>query len=247
MRLSATSRAGFTLIELLTVMAIVAILLIAALPAIKSIQSSALQVGVRQISNGLQLARQYAVTHRTNVRLVLAVDTSSGNISPDLVCRAYAIYEAVKDANGTVVCWTPLEDWRLLPQGIVITDLNNNSFNPLIADPLPPIGPTNRLLGSAATIATAWQYLDSNDPAMWVTNVSSSGTLQWNVSAVEFKPTGLVANVSNISGAGIRVITGSVIDPTTRNILVADTNNYAYIEYDQYSGRVRAHFRESFK
>jgi prepilin-type N-terminal cleavage/methylation domain-containing protein len=76
---------GFTLIEMLTVIGIVLILMAIAIPALKSFQSTALQVGARQVSSAMQLARQYAINNRLPVRFVIAVDRTSGVLRDDLV------------------------------------------------------------------------------------------------------------------------------------------------------------------
>ncbi len=40
---------------------------------------------------------------------------------------------------------------------------------------------------------------------------------------------------------------GTVDDPTTPKLLITDTDNWVYLEYDQYAGRVRTRYKDSYK
>jgi prepilin-type N-terminal cleavage/methylation domain-containing protein len=237
---------AFTLIELLTVIVIVGIIAAMTVPALRRIQSTALQTASRQVSNSIQLTRQYAITHRTQTRFVVAVDTSSGNIRPELICRAYTICAAVGDADGALLYWLPLQDWSYLPGGIVFSDLNAKSYSPLtLSQNLPP--PLGQSTRSLTDIGSGSLTFNNADNSFLVTNMVGAGTVQWKVSYLEFRPTGMANWPGVFASCAVRLMQGSVLDPTTRQLLINDTNNWAYVETDRYGGRVRVRYRDDYK
>lgn len=68
---------GFTLLELLVVMVIIAVVSAISIPGFLKIgQGMALRTSTRNISANLSLARQWAITHRTNVRFLYTITTN---------------------------------------------------------------------------------------------------------------------------------------------------------------------------
>jgi prepilin-type N-terminal cleavage/methylation domain-containing protein len=243
---TSSQRKAFTLVEMLAVVAIIAVLFVVALPAVRLIQGSAMQVAGRQVSTTMQLARQMAITQRVPVRFVFAVDTSGG-VRADLICRGYTVLRANYDANGNIVNWTPLQDWQFLPDGVVFSDQNSTSYNTINMDPRPDLGNSGpRTLGphpSGATL-TAWKYFsDTNSMAV----VIGGSTNTWIVGTVEFMPTGFCSSLGGQRYAGIRLVQGTVLVATNRTLLVTDTNNWQYVEYDEWGGRVRVRTRDSYR
>jgi prepilin-type N-terminal cleavage/methylation domain-containing protein len=248
------SAAAFTLMELLAVIAIMAIIVALAMPALKAIQGTALQTAARQVSSALQLARQYAINNRVPVRVVLAVDLSTtppNQISPDLICRAYTVCRATNDADGNIVGWVPLQDWRVLPEGIVFNNLDLSTYSPMTINEIPILGNSGTRIVSAPPNATdAWRYFDGTNS---MTVFLAGGSVTWQrTSAIEYRPTGVARGPGDtgIGGAGagaIRVAAGSVLNPQNRTLLITDTNNWVYIEFDQWGGRVRTRYRDSYK
>lgn len=247
---------SFTLLELMMVVAIIAIILLIAIPSLRSLQSTGLQAATRQVSSDLSLARQRSVTYRKPVRFLIPVETNhlewagsgwTNKPNHDLVCRAYLICEATNDPEGTLVGWVAVQDWSYLPVGIVFSDVNCRNYDLVNANPMPPALATNRLLGASASASTAWRYLDcTNEHTVYMPGLTS----RWTTTVVEFRPSGYVWAASSIpSGpaAGIRLAPGAVLDPGGLQLLVSDTNNWAYIEYDAYSGRVRTRYRDSYQ
>ncbi len=246
---SPSNKRGFTLVELLAVITIIAIMVAVSIPAMRALQGTALQTGARQVQNELMLARQYAITQRLPVRFVICVGTNS---MPDRgtnhVCRAYSIVAATNDVNNVLVGWTPVQDWRFLPEGVLFSDQNDRGgfYNPLTPDPMSitPGLPTVRNLGPASVASATWQHFSStNEMAVYITTTTPTN---WVSAYVEFKPTG---QVNGISGAGgsIRIVNGAVADVITRSLIVTDTNNWFNIEYDQFGGRVRLRAPESYQ
>lgn len=248
------SSRGFTLLEMLAVIGIVLVLLAIAMPTVNSLRSTALQVGARQVSSGMQLARQYAINYRVPVRFVIAVTNSSGAIRNDLVCRAYTVLAANLDPEtGQPVSWGALEDWTLLPQGVVFSDLNTTYYDPINSNATnnspPPVGLNSRIIGAATDTTNAWQYYDGVMSDLTVGTGAVTST--WTVCGVEFKATGQVSTsfAPSITGAtGIRLSQGTVTDPNGGpQVAIADSANWVYIECDRFGGRVRTRYKDSYR
>lgn len=242
------NKKAFTLVELLAVIAIMAMILVVAFPALKAINSTGLATASRQLSSGLSLARQYAITMRTPVRVVLATDLALTNINPsgsNLICSAYNVYYGSNNTALSVVDWWPLQDWRALPSGVVML----NHF----ANPVSP-GNTNYLTGTGATATLVGgpqtAYFDNtNSPMRLITNIVSATTMIYsNASFLEFRPTGAANSLylpASQVGA-IRIVQGALSDARSRAVIVNDAKNWVCIEYDGYMGRVRVRYPESF-
>ncbi len=237
---------AYTLVELLAVVFIIALVTAIALPGLKALQATAMQTAVRQVTSEMKLSRQYAITRHTPVRFVLAVST---NDLPDQgsnhVCQAYSICELVKPdySDSSTWYWKPVQDWKFLPDGVVFSDHNSYDYNTLTL-PAGPITKTNRTLSGDGSPSAQVRF--NTNGLMTVTNMAG-GTVQWSASAVEFKPTGQVNSILNGFAGGVRLMQGTVLVPATRELVINDTNNWAYIEYDAYGGRVRTRWRDSYQ
>jgi len=127
---------AFTLIEMLTVLVIVGIILAIGIPAFTNLmKSGGLGAAARQVSNTLTLARQYAITRRTNVRVVFPFSGTGGagtNLAP--LYQSYAVVAV----NGTTTNY--LSKWERLPLGTVFLNastLTSSSLDDLGAANLP--------------------------------------------------------------------------------------------------------------
>jgi len=242
---SRSGNRGFTLLELLAVIGIIAIILAIVVPSLNSLKGTALQSASRQVSSTLQLARQHAVTFRVPVKFMIATQTNELP-NPYLVCRAYIVCEpdfdpTTGDFTGK---WKAIQDWTPLPSGIVFSDLNNKYYDLTSACPIGALQ-DDRIAGDPPSATDAWKYFGSSSTE----DVIRPGTTNsWVVSSVEFRPSGHVS-AGTVAGAaaGIRLATGSVLKPSIPpRVLLNDTNNWVYIEYDTYSGRIRTRTRDSF-
>lgn len=235
---------AFTLVELLTVIAIVAVITALAIPSLRSFQSTALQTAARQLSNTLQLARQYAINSRTQVRVCLAVENTSGTtLRDDLVCRAYTVCRRTNDANGNLAGWIPLDDWTFLPEGVVLSEHNTSGYSTITLPDPPTIGNSGTRILNSSGGSPEWRYFNNTST---LTVFVPGSPESWYVSTVLFEPTGAASGIS-ANAAGIRLVAGSVLQAGSRTLLVTDTNNWVFIEYDSYGGRVRTRYRDSFR
>jgi prepilin-type N-terminal cleavage/methylation domain-containing protein len=118
---------GFTLIELLIVIAIMALVIGFSIPAFTGMgEGTKIDGAARNLKQACALARQWAVTHRQNVYLLLPNDQATGN-STNFQYRAYAVFaqkeSTVPDAGETFNTTNGadgelIQGWTYLPKGV---------------------------------------------------------------------------------------------------------------------------------
>jgi prepilin-type N-terminal cleavage/methylation domain-containing protein len=115
---SGKCKSGFTLVEMLTVLVIVGIMVTLALPAVTNLmKSGGVSAAARHVSNTLNLARQYAITHRTKTRVVFPYGATAG---PGInQATPYLTYAVVAKDSTAVHGWTYVGKWEFLPLGVV--------------------------------------------------------------------------------------------------------------------------------
>jgi len=125
---------GFTLIELLIVVAVMAVLLLLTLPAFLDIgRGSKMESAVSQLNTTINLARQWAITKRQPVYLVLPDDhiPMYSGINTNHFNKALRSYAVYVRGIGYVT------EWKYLPQGIYFLDQqqsNNDDFKSVFKD-----------------------------------------------------------------------------------------------------------------
>ena len=135
-------RSAFTLVELMAVVALIGLMMLVAMPSLSSGRSSALIGAARQLSNDLNLARQYAIAHNYHTRVVIATEKTiddSQTTLPDLMAMqysAYAIMQQARVGSGGIAWfsrapnnqpnlpqgryeWTYTQAWKFLPKGVI--------------------------------------------------------------------------------------------------------------------------------
>lgn len=128
------NKCGFTLIELLAVMLIMAIITGITIVGFTGVTRGAAAMGAaRDLQQTIRLARQYAVTQRIPVAVIICdanliaeTDIPSRAAHNDLIGRAYAVYDLRN--------FKYLKPWTLLPRNMVF---DNGSIEQLGLRPPP--------------------------------------------------------------------------------------------------------------
>ncbi len=109
-RFGRSRRQGFTLIELLVVIGILGLLLGASIIAFQEPSDASRQrAAVTQLRSAVNLARQWAVSHRVKTYVVFP----TAALATDDPAKAYRSYNIYSDNEGY------LREWTFLPQGVV--------------------------------------------------------------------------------------------------------------------------------
>jgi prepilin-type N-terminal cleavage/methylation domain-containing protein len=107
---------GFTLVEMIAVIVIMAIMLSITVPAVTNL----MKANALRISNMLNLARQYAITHRTTTRVIFPYIYTSG-LGPGLGTNqapCYLSYAAIA-IDEFYQATNYISRWEFLPTGVV--------------------------------------------------------------------------------------------------------------------------------
>jgi prepilin-type N-terminal cleavage/methylation domain-containing protein len=111
---------AFTLVELLTVIVIIGIMVAIGVPAITSLsKSGGLTAAARMVPNTLSLARQYAITQRTNTRVVFPYSLSAGVANSMWYSSFSILAKTNRYDNTTAQAWRYIGKWEYLPVGSV--------------------------------------------------------------------------------------------------------------------------------
>ena len=125
----------FSMIEIMLVLVIVSILLIIAMPAFnKLVLGSNVDGGARLVLSQIRLARQYAITNRVRVAVLLPAKgfSSDAGVPVDVAKRykASSVRSCIVDSSKTFVEYVAKTQWAFLPQSVYIDDITNaNAVN----------------------------------------------------------------------------------------------------------------------
>ena len=111
------TRHAFTLVEMLAVVAIVALLLFIGLPMFHSFGTRSLASANTSVAATVRLARQYAVTKRTETWVIFPDGRNAPYVSRGEISKAAVAY-AVIASNRESGKIEYISDWRFLPKGV---------------------------------------------------------------------------------------------------------------------------------
>ncbi len=112
------------MIEIMLVLVIVSILLIISMPAFnKLVLGSNVDGGARLVLSQIRLARQYAITNRVRIAVLLPAKdfTATGSTR----YKASSVRSCIVDSGKNFVEYVGKTQWAFLPQSVYIDDIVN--------------------------------------------------------------------------------------------------------------------------
>jgi len=221
----AAKRCAFSLVELLVVVAIISIMAGLLTLGLQGVRAPAIRGAASQVTSGLSLARQVAITKNTKAALFIANDTGNGRIP----YRHWSVGYLDKSSGN----WTLAKKWEPLPEGAVFLEtLMNASYNVLKKNDCPQqVGQPQIPTGFANT-----------------TNITIDGKLFTGIPYILFGSDGAAINgnvATPLTNAAIRIASG--LANTNREVTLTSTNQYFFVETDGMVGRIRMRAPEDYK
>lgn len=255
----AKPKSGFSLVELLTVVAIMAIIMVA-LGMSLNVRGPSTQVAAAQVSSGLSLARQIAISRNSDTRFVIyGSQTGPTNGLPAESWRYWTVIRTNRDKAGNN--WIMEKEWEKLPNGVVFLNIATGTYNTINVDPISlQVGTAHSpVISSNISANSEWTGFDS----FGTFNVAAPATPDTvaftltDAPSIGYRGTGeaVTGDGTQISKAknaganspramGVRMIEGAVTP--TGQILIKATNNTYTVEADM-QGRLRVRARESYR
>ena len=191
---------------------------------LQGVRAPAIRGAASQVTSGLSLARQVAITKNTKAALFIANDTGNGRIP----YRHWSVGYLDK-SSGT---WTLSKKWEPLPEGAVFLETLMSDYKVLTNNPWPPqqIGQPQIPTGFANT-----------------TNITIDGKLFTGIPYILFGSDGaaMSGNATPLTNAAIRIASG--LANTNREVTLTSTNQYFFVETDGMVGRIRMRAPEDYK
>jgi len=212
----ASSR-GMSLIELLVVAAIISMMAGLLGLGLKGMKSPAIKGAASQVTSGLSLARQLAISKNTKAALIIENGTANGRIP----YRHWAVVYSNKGSGN----WTVAKKWEPLPEGAVFLETVTNTITK------PPI---SKSLGQPFPPTAS----DFNS-----TNMTINGTSFTSLPCIMFLSDG----AASITGNAIAIRIASGLAETNGQVTLTSTNQYYFVETDGIVGRIRMRAPESYK
>jgi prepilin-type N-terminal cleavage/methylation domain-containing protein len=220
------SLAGFSLIELLVVVAIISIMAGLLTLALQGVRAPAVRGAASQVTSGLSLARQVAITKNTKAALFIANDTANGRIP----YRHWSVGYSNKSSGN----WTLSKKWEPLPEGAFFLEtLLNSEYSPINTTPI---------LKSQGDTFTPVNF------ACTASSISIDGKIFTALPYIMFSSDGtaITGNATTaLTNAAIRIASG--LANTNGEVTITSLKQYFFVETDGMVGRVRMRAPEDYK
>ena len=233
------SQQGMSLIELLVVAAIISMMAGLLALGLKGMKAPAIQGAASQVTSGLSLARQLAISKNTKAALIVETlwTDSSGALgsSANRNGRVPFSHWAVVYSNKSAGDWTVAKKWEQLPDGAVFLQM-------LVNDKYDAIN-TNSFPSFAIGQSNAPSLTSFNGRNLKIAPSTSSS----NYPCIMFSSDGaaITGNSTALTNAAIHIASG--LADTNGQVTLTSQNQYYFVETDGIVGRIRMRAPESYK
>lgn len=233
----AARQGGFSLVELLTVVAIMAVVMGLVAVGVSGMQRPGLQTAATQVSSGLSLARQLAITRNTAAAFVIATSTN-GAAMPAEPFKYWAVITSNRGANT----WTLRKDWEKLPDGAVFLQTLSappgaspaTTYNSLTVNTWP-----SGISVGAPAVPPVGSFVNST---LYSTVAPSGSSLAFAATpAIVFKNDG----TATTDAVAVRLADGAV--DGSGQVVLRNNTRYYFVETDANTGRIRVRAPESYQ
>jgi hypothetical protein len=191
---------------------------------LQGVRAPAIRGAASQVTSGLSLARQVAITKNTKAALFIANDTANGRIP----FRHWSVGYLDKSSGN----WTLSKKWEPLPEGAVFLEtLMNGDYHVLTKND------NSQQPGQTLT------------PTIFATTTNAviDGKTFSGIPYILFGSDGaaMSGNATPLTNAAIRIASGSA--NTNGEVTLTSTNQYFFVETDGMVGRIRMRAPEDYK
>ena len=221
----ASSR-GMSLIELLVVAAIISMMAALLGLGLKGMKSPAIKGAASQVTSGLSLARQLAISKNTKAALIIESGTANGRIP----YRHWAVVYSNKGSGN----WTVAKKWEPLPEGAVFVEVLSGNYSAI----------TKKNITGISSLGQPFTPSDFTINSF----IISPSTTSSNLPAIMFASDGAATSgnsTTTLTNAAIRIASG--LAETNGQVTLTSTNQYYFVETDGIVGRIRMRAPVSYK
>ena len=215
-----------SLIELLVVAAIISMMAGLLALGLKGMKAPAIQGAASQVTSGLSLARQLAISKNTKAALLIETSSANGRVP----FRYWSVVYSNKGSGN----WTIAKKWESLPEGAVFVEVLSGNYSAI----------------SKKNITGSPSLGQPFTPSDFTTNgfIISPSTTSSNLPAIMFASDGAATSGNSttaLTNAAIRIASG--VTETSGQVTLTSTNQYYFVETDGIVGRIRMRAPESYK
>lgn len=212
---------GFSLVELLVVIGVMALLVAFSGPMVGAIKSSnSVNRAASNLSQTMELARAYAMTHNTYVRVALGQVNAgvSGRVTPATVAWVIGATDGTLSANSAPDMIDPSK-WRPLAKPLIMENfcMYDGTLN----------------AQSPSTVGDA--VPSGTDIKTFSRNIPSLGTVNFN-SIIQFNPSGEACVIQGQTARYIKIACDQPLQPS--NATTAQNKNPFILRLSGVNGRI---------